>query len=162
MVSTGTMYMAMLQFSWLGIANSFYMASEKEVDACHRVIEIELHIFIANMSYHALHAVALWVLEWQNIANFKQAIRYCAFMFKNLLWNFYQRGRVVFAIGFGGQDAKSEGITDGKSSQICFKSRDHHAYTIDKSEWFASVGRFDELSFGSALIKIIVYGHYFV
>jgi hypothetical protein len=62
MMSTSSVHMAVLHFSRISIPNAFYMACEKEIYACHGVIEIKFNRFVTDMSNHSLHTVAFLIL----------------------------------------------------------------------------------------------------
>ena len=84
------------------------MARKKQVDTCHWVVKVELHGFFAHCGNHTIQAIAVLVLQGQHLADFKQALRNFAVVFKNTFRNVYQRCFIINAISFVGSDAESK------------------------------------------------------
>lgn len=145
-MSIRSVNVAMCQFFGIGVAYFYDFAAEEEVNTGHGVVEIQFNLVQSNPGDHTLQAIALLILQGQYVAYLQQAIRNFSFVFKNMLWDFYQCVCIVFAISLGGRNAKSEAVACFHAREILFKIGDHHTDPIDKGQGLLPLCAFNKLS----------------
>ena len=139
-VTAGSVYVTMRQLGRVGVAYGFHFAREKQVDACHRMVEVEFYLVETYPGHSGAEVVAFLVGQRQYIADFQQTVGDFPIRLKHVFGHFHDGRFVVFAVCVGSCDAKGKVVASLEAGQVFFKTGNHHTDAVDEAERLAALG----------------------